>query len=182
MAEPRLIYPSRLWELEIMQYRQECLGCDGSVSGAASLGKFHDATEWLVWLGKLSSEDTCPPDYVPSTTLILVDNSSHRILGTVDIRHRLDYYLRHFGGHIGYSIRPSERGKGFGTLQLKKAMEFAANNLNIYKTMVTCNESNEASRRTILSCGGLFEASEYDVSCHEMVQRYWLKYKRPFGV
>ncbi|MBR3718443.1 MAG: GNAT family N-acetyltransferase, partial [Firmicutes bacterium] len=67
-----------------------------------------------------SGEDL-PAGYVPATTLWLVEGD--RFIGRVNIRHRLSPGLLRFGGHIGYTIRPSEQGKGYGKLQLAMALD-----------------------------------------------------------
>lgn len=51
--------------------------------------------------------------------------SDNKVCGSISIRHELNDFLFNFGGHIGYSITPSERGKGYGKLQLKMGLEIA---------------------------------------------------------
>lgn len=55
--------------------------------------------------------------------------SDNRILGIINIRHALNDYLLTYGGHIGYSIRPSERQKGYGKIQLLLALKNAKKSL-----------------------------------------------------
>ena len=81
------------------------------------------------------------------------------------------YNVFGFGGHIGYTIRPSERRKGYGIIQLEKALE-KCNDLNIDKVLITCNEENIASAKTIEKCYG-----EYENTVHmrdETLRRYWI--------
>src|SRR5215469_2465949 len=63
-----------------------------------------------------------PADKVPQSTYWLV-NAGHEVVGIVRARHRLNEHLLQFGGHIGYYIRPAERGKGYGKLALQLALE-----------------------------------------------------------
>jgi len=78
---------------------------------------------------------------------------SEKMVGMVDIRLHLpkEWYS---AGHIGYSIRPTERRKGYATMALKEALVIA-NELDINPVVITCLKSNEASRKVIFSNGGI---------------------------
>ncbi|MDR0445577.1 MAG: GNAT family N-acetyltransferase [Oscillospiraceae bacterium] len=52
-----------------------------------------------------------------------MENFDNRVLAMLNFRHRLTEYLLNIGGHIGYSVRPSERCKGYGKLQLELALD-----------------------------------------------------------
>ena len=56
---------------------------------------------------------------VPETTLWFVKDE--HFIGTLNIRHRLNWHLEKWGGHISFNIRPSMRGQGFGKKILQKA-------------------------------------------------------------
>lgn len=104
--------------------------------------------------------------YVPQTTYWLyVDN---RPVGNGRLRHYLNDNLRKLGGHIGYCIRPSERGKGYGNLILKELLAKAWEK-GIKEALVTCKESNTRSRKIIEHNGGKLE----DITNGEC--RYWIK-------
>ena len=107
---------------------------------------------------------------VEHSTFWLVENKY--IMGAVNIRHRLNDYLLKYDGHIGGSIRPSARGKGYGTHMLKIALK-EAKKLNIDCVLVTCNKGNHASERSIISNGGVFE-SEIKEDNGNIVLRYWI--------
>lgn len=111
-----------------------------------------------------------PATFVPHSTFWLI-NSTHKILGVVNIRHRLTDQLLTEGGHIGYGIRPSERRKGYATQILKLAL-LEARQLGIERALVTCDKENIASGKTILNNGGKFDREHL----HEGVikQRYWI--------
>lgn len=97
------------------------------------------------------------PDYwVPATTYWLVDNDS--FVGHVNIRHMLNEKLKQVGGHIGYAIRPSARGKGYGSKILELALP-KAKNVGLSDVLVTCDADNEPSKRIIEKCGGTLAAS-----------------------
>lgn len=110
--------------------------------------------------------------WVPGTTLFLVEEG--RILGVANLRHRLTENLRRFGGHVGYSVRPSERNKGHATRLLEGIKAYARANLEIDRLLVTCDPANAASARVIEKCGGVLEdESFYELAGH-LVRRYWI--------
>lgn len=86
----------------------------------------------------------------------LIDNG--RYVGQTSIRPELGTpYLITYGGHIGYSIRPSHRRQGYGRRVLQLALEQCAT-LGLERALVTCDEDNTASRRIIEANGGVFES------------------------
>jgi len=76
------------------------------------------------------------------------------------------------GGHIGDGIRPSERGKGYGTKIVSLAIE-ECEKLGIKDILMCCDKNNIASARTIIKNGGILE-NEIDDRC-TIVKRYWIK-------
>ena len=110
-------------------------------------------------------------NWVPASTYFLV-NKYKKILGAVNIRHRLIDKLRIEGGHIGYGIRPGARNQGYGTKILKLAL-LKASELGIKNVLVTCNKGNIYSERIIQKNGGKFDSDiKYN---NNIVQRYWIK-------
>ena len=103
----------------------------------------------------------------------LTDNTN-RILGVVNIRHRLTDKLLIEGGHIGYGIRPSERRKGYATKILELAL-VEAKKLGIERALVTCDKENIGSAKTILRNGGKFD--QENLYEGRIVQRYWIDVK-----
>ena len=111
-----------------------------------------------------------PEEFVESSTYWLVNKQS-RVLGAVNIRHRLNEYLSNIGGHIGYGIRPSERRKGYATEMLRLALEFVRK-LGIEKVLISCDKDNVASAKTIINNGGILEYEGDDDGV--VFQRYWI--------
>ena len=89
----------------------------------------------------------------------------------IDIRHRLNDYLLNFGGHIGYSVRKSDRQKGYATEMLALALK-ECKKMGMKRILLTCDKDNIASAKTILSNGGILEneVEEGDT----ITQRYWI--------
>ena len=108
-----------------------------------------------------------PDGWVPAVQLVAFARDG-QALGFLNLRLRLSDYLREKGGHIGYSIRPSERGKGYAKESLRQGLEVAKGK-NIKQALVTCSTKNPASRAVILANGGVYE----DV--RNGTERYWIE-------
>ena len=89
------------------------------------------------------------------------------------IRHYFNAYLEKYGGHIGYSVAPSERRKGYASQMLKLALP-KCKELGIDKVLITCIEDNIGSRKTILANGGVYESSVYEPDEKINLERYWI--------
>lgn len=129
--------------------------------------------EMVDQLHRYSQGEDIPENFVPHTTYWLI-NQDRRILGVVNIRHRLNERLLKIGGHIGYGIRPSERRKGYATAILRLALE-KAKMLKLDKVLVTCSKDNIGSAKTIIKNGGILESEE--LMNGNTVQRYWIQLK-----
>ena len=110
-------------------------------------------------------------DQVPETILWLVKDGEY--LGTVFIRHRLNWHLEKWGGHINFVIRPSMRGKGFGKKILLKSIPFA-NYLGIEKALLTVDPYNKAAIRVVESCGAEHQDDLPATDQFPARKRYWL--------
>lgn len=169
----RLVRPTDEWKDKIWDYREEFLLNGETVHGSALLGEYYSFDEWYNDVVKNSSEETVAEGWVPSTTLLGIDENG-RIVGMIDIRHRLNDYLAQYGGHIGYSVRKDERRKGYASQMLKQALEIAKE-IGIDRVLITCEKENAASAATIRKCGGVLENEVYDDGV--LTQRYWIEIK-----
>ena len=105
-------------------------------------------------------------------TFFALDND--KIVGIINCRHELNDYLFNLGGHIGYSVRKSERRKGYAKKMLNYTSRFLFS-LGLDKILITCDKNNTPSKRTIESCGGILENEVIDES--RTTLRYWI-YKK----
>ena len=178
MNEIKLIEPTIEYAEDIWQFRQEIMDSSDNdkFAGCGPLEESQNALEWIETVKTRSSVDTCPEDKVPSNVYIAVRLADNRIVGIIDLRHHINHpILSTWGGHIGYYVRPTERGKGYGKEMLRQNLKNAQNR-GIEKVLITCSEGNIASEKTILANGGVFE-STITVGDEEM-KRYWITVDR----
>ena len=168
-----LIEPAIEYDLQIRAYRKEFLDRGDSMDGTGALKKFENPQDWLEYLNRHKNSLTVPKGRVPSTQYMLVRKEDHKIVGMIDIRHFLNDFLEKYGGHIGYSVAPSERRKGYAVLMLKMALP-KCKELGIEKVLITCISSNEGSKRTILKNGGIYESTVYEPEEGVNLERYWI--------
>ena len=169
----KLIEPTMEYSKQIRAYRQEFLDSGDSMDGTGGLRNFDDPQEWIDFLVRHKDPKTVPEGRVPSTQFIFVRDEDQKIVGMIDIRHRLNEFLENYGGHIGYSVAPSERHKGYAT-QMLKAVLPVCRELGIDKVLITCIDSNEGSRKTILANGGSYESTVYEPYEKVYLERYWI--------
>ena len=110
------------------------------------------------WVGRLTGEaDTSRPageSRVHANYWWITEDGTY--LGAITLRHELNDVLLRAGGHIGYGIRPSARGRGLATWALRSVL-VRAPVLGLRKVLVTCGDSNLASARVIEKAGGVLE-------------------------
>ena len=172
MDELILVAPSMAYEEQILAYRRETLAIEPALNGSGGLDPYEQIADWLAYLQAKAAPATCPEGLVPDSTFLCVRVGDDRLVGFVNIRHQLNDWLCNYGGHIGYSIRPDERGKGYARRQLALALD-ECRRLGIPRALLTCREDNERSRRVIEGCGGVYEDSRQKPD-GERMRRYWI--------
>ena len=110
------------------------------------------------------------PDRVPCTYWWIVEDET--VLGSIALRHVLNDFLLEAAGHIGYSVRPSARRRGLATYALGEVLK-SARQLGIDRVLITCDVTNEASRRTIEHFGGVQE--DIRDTALGTVRRFWIE-------
>lgn len=167
----RLVKPTDEYADDIMAFRAEFLENGEVIDGGSMLEEYDSADEWLVHLDEFSNN--CPDGFVPADTFLAVDGNN-RVVGVIDCRRHIDHpSLGEWGGHIGYSVRKSERRKGHAKEMLRRTLEIYRKR-DVEKVLVTCYVGNIASEKTILANGGVFERETHDGSGHR-VKRYWIE-------
>lgn len=133
----------------------------------------HDSSDFAVMIEKLNGYSHgigIREGFVEHSTYWGVTESK-RVIGAVNIRHRLNDFLRDRGGHIGYGVRPSDRRKGYATEMLHLALEIARG-MGIDRALLVCGKDNIASAKTIIRNGGVLDSEGSDEG--KVFQRYWI--------
>jgi len=113
-----------------------------------------------------------PAGHVPSTFLFAF--SGPRIVGRVSIRHELNDLLLRVGGHVGYVVVPEFRRRGYATAILRQSIVIAHRSLGITRVLVTCDDDNVGSIRTIEKNGGVLENVVTGPDLIKPKRRYWI--------
>ena len=112
-----------------------------------------------------------PEGFVPNTFFVGVVGD--QVVGRISIRHELNDFLARLGGHIGYVVVPSHRGKGYATEMMRQALVYCRS-LGLERVLLTCDADNPASRRVILKSGGVLDAVVEDPELRVPKERYWI--------
>ena len=169
----KLIEPTAEYCRQIQAYRKEFLECGDSMDGTGGLKRFDDPEKWIEHCDRFKDSKNVPEGRVPATQYIFVREQDGKIVGMLQIRHFLNDYLEKYGGHIGYSVAPSERRKGYASQMLKNAL-LKCKELGIDQVLITCIDNNEGSRKTILANGEVYESTVYEPEERVSFERYWI--------
>ena len=166
----RLVEPTAEWAERIEEYRAEfprdmhVTYHAARIPGMDGLESYDDVPDWLAYCSSMCGK---------VTWYMSVRESDARIVGVCSLRHALEYDDDDidFASHIGYSIRPSEQGKGYGREQLCLALE-KAREIGIDPVRIVCRDTNAASDALIRVCGGVYVDSVYGEISGLTVNRY----------
>lgn len=174
MNELILVFPTNSYKEKILDYCSEFGTEIRNIPGTAGILSYSSFEEWYQDILANSKEETVREGLVPSTTYLAIRKSDDRLIGFIDCRHRLNKFLVNYGGHIGYSVRESERRKSYAKEMLSLALN-KYKEMKINKVLLTCDKNNTASAKTILSSGGKLEN---EIQREEgLAQRYWIEIK-----
>jgi len=168
-----LTRPDERYIAEIEAYYREFDG--ETIHGSSSLHLLRDPLKWIEICRLYQNRETIPnPEHAESDQYMLVRESDGKLCGLINFRHELaGSTLPLYGGHIGYSVRPSERRKGYAKLMLALTLD-KCREYGLDKVLITCNPGNEGSRRTILAVGGVYESTIHWPEREEDIERYWV--------
>lgn len=102
---------------------------------------------------------------------------SDKIVGRISLRHELNDFLAKAGGHIGYIVRPTWRGQGVATEMLRQVL-MADRARSIGKLLLTCDDDNVASEKTIVKNGGVLESAIEIATGEPKTKRFWIAVKQ----
>lgn len=127
------------------------------ICGSELFDKTESYEEWLTLVTRNADPKTVSENWVVTDTFFAVRESDDRIIGMIDLRHTLNEFLKDLG-NCGYSVRPSERRKGYATEMLCK-LRAATREANMKELHISVEKDNTASRKVIQKNGGVYERS-----------------------
>lgn len=170
----RLVFPTLEYKEKATEYIREFYEYNSEINGSGALDRFLRESTYEEWLAKIRKDidiANVEKPRVPALTYFYVREEDERIVGMINIRLALSDFLREEGGHIGYSVRPTERRKHYATDMLKAGVE-VLNTIGINEVLVSCDKENIASSGTILNNGGRLIKEKYSETFKEMIQMY----------
>ena len=167
--------PSLEKKKEALEYMKEFLEAKSILHGSSGLERCAKDMSYEEWLddviNSMDEEYAKGLGRVPASTYFMVREEDNKIVGIVNIRHYLDNFLKNVGGHIGGSIRPTERGKGYSKIQLYLCL-LECKKLGLDEVMIDCEKTNIKSERAIKSIGGVFEREFYYQPKKQVLRNY----------
>ncbi len=170
----KLVLPGPEYKEKAIDYINEFYEYGSEINGSGSLDGFLKESTYEKWLEKVRlymDIANLPESKVPDLTYFYVREEDDRIVGMVNIRLALNDFLRKEGGHIGYSIRPTERRKNYATDMLSLALK-VCRRIGIKEVLVSCDKENVASAGVIRKCDGILKEEFYSETFGETIQMY----------
>ena len=173
---------------EAIEYINEFIEYNSEIHGVGGLNKYLENYEsWLQHLEKMREIKEIDK-LVPAETFFLIREDDNRIVGMINIRLALNDFLKKYGGNIGYSIRPTERRKGYNKINLYLALKFCQEN-GLKEVLLDCEINNLGSANTILSLGGVLVKEDINeisntimkdfiINVDESIEKYKDKYEK----
>lgn len=153
-----LVIPNKDLENQAIDYKQEHFSHgETEIDGSRLWDKTDNYSVWLDVVTKNTCKETVNPNWVLTDTYFAIRECDKKIIGMIDLRHELNDFLKDFG-HIGYSVRPTERRKGYATEMLRLVLE-TARQCGLERVQLSCKKSNVPSVRTIVKNNGVYERS-----------------------
>ena len=153
----RLVRPAAEHKEQALDFRREFFDCgENVINGSELLDRIDDYGEWLRSVTDNAIAETVSPDWVLTDTFFAIDESGS-IVGIIDLRRTLNDFLKDFG-NSGYSVRPSQRKKGYATQMLGLLLDIARQS-GLTELHLSVERTNEASIKTIRRNGGVYERS-----------------------
>ena len=168
-----LIKPTIKYASQIIEYRQEFLDTGSSMDGTGTLRRIENPEEYIKICEVYENPALVPSHLVPATQFIFVRKNDDKLLGMIQVRHCFNDFVEKYAGHIGYSVRPSERRKGYAKEMLKMTLPLCRE-IGINNVLISCADGNIGSEKTILANGGVYESTVYEPNSGRDLKRFWI--------
>jgi predicted acetyltransferase len=154
----KLIRPTLDLKEKAIDYKQEHFDKgERIINGSELWDKIENYEDWLEMITKNANPATVSKDWVVTDTFFAIREEDMQIIGIIDFRHTLNAFLENFG-NCGYSVRPSERKKGYATEMLRQLLQIAKES-GLDCIHLAVERSNEPSIRTIKKNKAVLERS-----------------------
>lgn len=130
-------------------------------------------TQMVQMLADFSHGKGVPKGFVPNSTFWAFEDETGKMIGAVNIRHKLEGAFFQVWGNIGFGVRPDERKKGYATAILNQTLT-ECKKLHLKKVLLSCYKENTASAKTIQKNGGILENEIAERGTGKAIQRYWI--------
>ena len=171
---PELIEPTVELRDSWLESSREWVDASQDGAGVWEADDLTTVEGFAVWVERLrrQSDDSraLAPDRVHATYWWIVEDGNY--LGAITLRHALTDRLLEGGGHIGYGVRPSARGRGLAAWALGDVLD-RARKRGMDRVLVTCDDDNTASAKTIERNGGVLE--DIRETWLGTTRRYWIE-------
>lgn len=169
-----LVEPNEAYAKQISEYRQAFLDADSSMDGCGPLRRFEDPLAYIAECKKYTSAETVPDGWVVASQFLCIRKADNRLVGMIQVRHYFNEWLAEYGGHIGYSVKPDERRKGYATAMLKAILPLCKE-LGLDKILISCIDGNIGSEKAILHNGGVYESTVCEPDKNRNLKRFWIE-------
>lgn len=172
MEKFKFVTPTLEYKEAAIDYINEFYQYNSQINGVGGLYRYLE--DYPGWLKKLEEDKNRIPtkEKVPALTFFLLRENDNRIVGMINIRLALNDRLSKYGGHIGYSIRPTERRKGYNKINLYLGL-LVCQEYGIKEIFLDCDKDNLGSAKTMQALGGVMVREYFDdENAHCLVQAY----------
>ena len=164
----QFVFPGEENREDVLSFYKEMEETGDSCIGQAG---YADYDAWLRGMRNRHSGQNLPKGYVREDFFLCYE--PEKLVGVFSLKFELTEYLKNFGGHIGYAVRPSERRRGLASQMLAQGLRLAKD-CGLTRVLCVCDEDNLASEKVIVKNGGVLENALYDPVEQVRVRRYWI--------